>query len=295
MAILFGMLYLNWTFVTSLYFAVTTLSTGGLLGPPCVNNTENNPHTCEFGNIPAVFTGFYAMIGVPLYFLTLGIFASAVIQHSLNARHKAKLYSPIEARDFIYATKLLSDEQSTTLSLGIYTPSSFSHLTISVALNSTSPSTSNSFFYFLEFALLLVVIGEFILLELMRLGVTDLKQIDRIRIKFHELDIKKNNVLDYDELCQGGYLIQSHSHSHTFLGNTNGKSQQEFLHLTNDTLPPFHNNENLPGILLMPRQPTPDEEQDLREEIKEEIHQMQRNRAASLVKIEYDNIYSVKE
>lgn len=116
-AIIWAMSYLNWTFVKSLYFAVTTLSTGGLQGPPCIDGTGDSQR-CEFGDVAAVVTGVYGMIGVPLYFLTLGTFAGAIIEHSIKARHKAKLYSPIEAKDFIYATKLLSDEHSTTLSLG---------------------------------------------------------------------------------------------------------------------------------------------------------------------------------
>lgn len=118
----------------------------------------------------------------------------------------------------------------------------------------------------------------------MRLGVTDRKQIDRIRIKFHELDIKRNNVLDYDELCHGGYLMQSHSHAH----GLNSKNEQEFLHLSGDTSSPFHDEENgtagaAPDHLPVP---TKEEEQYVRDEIKEEIYQMQRNRAASIVRLE---------
>lgn len=117
LAIIWAMSYLRWSWIKSVYFAVTTLSTGGLQGPPCINGDEDT-QKCEFGDVAAVVTGIYGMIGVPLYFLTLGTFAGAIIEHSIKARHKAKLYSPIEARDFMYATKLLSDEHSTTLNLG---------------------------------------------------------------------------------------------------------------------------------------------------------------------------------
>lgn len=140
----------------------------------------------------------------------------------------------------------------------------------------------------------------------MRLGATDRKQIERIRIKFQELDIKKNNVLDYDELCQGGYLIQSKSHTH-FL--TKSKSGTEIVHLTDDTPSPFHDNEvdnNNVGGLNIPNHYIPtspslihehDEhnEQALREQVQEEIQRMQRARSASIAKMDSYDLLHLEE
>jgi hypothetical protein len=118
LSIIWAMSYLRWSFVKSLYFAITTLATGGLQGPSCLEQKGSQSQPCEIDSVAAVTIGIYSMIGVPLYFLTLGTVAGAIIQHSVKARNKAKLFTPIEARDFLYATKLLSDEHSTTLTLG---------------------------------------------------------------------------------------------------------------------------------------------------------------------------------
>lgn len=157
----------------------------------------------------------------------------------------------------------------------------------------------------MKIIILIIFLGEFVLLELMRLGATDRKQIERIRIKFEELDVKKNNVLDYDELCQGGYLIQSKSHAH-FLSKT--KSGTEIVQLSSDTSLPFHdqaqdnngdahNNETNGSAIAshyLPTSPSPRhddlDEQTLREEVQEEIQRMQRARSASISKIDANDL-----
>jgi hypothetical protein len=143
----------------------------------------------------------------------------------------------------------------------------------------------------------LLISGEFVLLELMRLGATDRKQIERIRIKFQELDIKKNNVLDYDELCQGGYLIQTKSKASShFLSRT--KSGTELVHLAPPTSSPFfsqpNRDEGEEGIVV-PNQvlsnlPEGEEEEDeedqqVLQEVLQEIQQMQRVRSASIARL----------
>lgn len=63
---IYGMCYEGWPFVTALYFAVTSCSTAGLLGPPC-NDPEHTKGTagCDFGMNRAVLVGLYALFGVP--------------------------------------------------------------------------------------------------------------------------------------------------------------------------------------------------------------------------------------
>jgi hypothetical protein len=134
----------------------------------------------------------------------------------------------------------------------------------------------------------------------MRLGATDRKQIERIRIKFQELDIKKNDVLDYDELCQGGYLIQTKSKASShFLSRT--KSGTELVQLSGPVSSPFFSPptseegggeggvavpDHLLPNLLEEDEEEEEEDQQVLEEVLQEIHQMQRVRSASIARLE---------
>jgi hypothetical protein len=139
--------------------------------------------------------------------------------------------------------------------------------------------------------------GEFVLLELMRLGATDRKQVERIRIKFQELDIKKNDVLDYDELCHGGYLIQAKSNPHFFSKTSSGT---ELVHITPQISSPFHEVEEgttIPDHLLVPNRDFPEGEEEaeeekerVREEVLEEIQKMQRVRSESIARLEIQDL-----
>jgi hypothetical protein len=42
----------------------------------------------------------------------------------------------------------------------------------------------------------------------MRLGQTNISQINKIKRRFDELNVKHNDVLDFEELCIGGYIVQ---------------------------------------------------------------------------------------
>ena len=166
--VMYGLYMENWSFVISLYFAVSCLSTAGLQTPTCDGSSVES---CTLTPNRGVFLGFFILVGVPLYAVTLGQFAGIAVEHAAEQKRKERMEQPIESRDFHYAATLLSEEHSSTLEL-----------------------------------------GEFIILELMRLGVADRKQIRQIRNRFKELDIKKNSVLDYEELRLGGYVIEGKIH-----------------------------------------------------------------------------------
>lgn len=68
----YGMVMEKWSFVESLHFAVSCLSTAGLQTPTCEGES---PETCAVATHRAVYLGFYILVGVPLYAVTLGQFA----------------------------------------------------------------------------------------------------------------------------------------------------------------------------------------------------------------------------
>jgi hypothetical protein len=65
LGVIYGMVYEKWNFITALYFAVTSCSTAGLLGPPCENIRMNGTQYCDLGLNRAALSGVYGMFGVP--------------------------------------------------------------------------------------------------------------------------------------------------------------------------------------------------------------------------------------
>lgn len=65
LGIIYGMVYEDWSFVTSFYFSVSTCSTAGLLGPPCNDPNTTDTQYCDLGIVRASLAGIYAMFGVP--------------------------------------------------------------------------------------------------------------------------------------------------------------------------------------------------------------------------------------
>ena len=61
---IYGMVYEKWPFITALYFAVTSCSTAGLIGPPCESGVTGT-YTCDLGSNRASMIGVYSLFGVP--------------------------------------------------------------------------------------------------------------------------------------------------------------------------------------------------------------------------------------
>lgn len=165
---IYGMVVEKWTFITSLYWAITTASTGGLQSAECISNTTGT--NCNMGNFRGSMMGFFMMVGVPIYAVAFGQYARLVISKTVQYQEEKLLNRPIEDAEFIFAANILSPEGSETL-----------------------------------------VLGEYILLELMRLGITNKRQIENMKEKFLELDTLNRGELDIDDLRKEGKVVESKS------------------------------------------------------------------------------------
>jgi hypothetical protein len=160
----YGVIFEEWTVITSLYWAVTAASTGGLQSPVCIEGTEGK--TCNFGDVRGSLMSIWMMISVPLYATAFGQYARMAVKKTLRYREQNLLKRPMEDAEFLFAANVLSPEGSETL-----------------------------------------VLGEYILLELMRLGITDPRQIEAMKRKFHELDTLNRGEIDIDDLKSAGKVV----------------------------------------------------------------------------------------
>mmetsp|Transcript_74872 Transcript_74872/g.219341 ORF Transcript_74872/g.219341 Transcript_74872/m.219341 type:complete len:418 (+) Transcript_74872:66-1319(+) len=77
LGIIYGVVAEKWSFIQSLYFAVSTCSTGGLQS---VTRSPDGWHV--------LFAAFFALIGVPMYGAALGTFANVIVD-----RYNAKVFN----------------------------------------------------------------------------------------------------------------------------------------------------------------------------------------------------------
>eukprot|EP01037_Dinobryon_pediforme_P021241 gene21241-22061_t len=65
LGVVYGIVYEGWSFITSLYFAITASSTAGLQSPPCLKSSTFGTQYCDLGVIRAALSGVFSMVGVP--------------------------------------------------------------------------------------------------------------------------------------------------------------------------------------------------------------------------------------
>jgi len=92
---IYGTQHEGWTFITSLYYCITAMSTAGLQGP------STDP-------IGMWFTGTYTLLGVPLYGACLGIFANYLIDANQAKSEDDHFNKVITANECMYFSKLLA-------------------------------------------------------------------------------------------------------------------------------------------------------------------------------------------
>ena len=108
--ILLGALYQVWyldaRFMDGLYFAVSGLSTGGLLAPQDFAPDTDTPE--EHTQKVAVFwfIGWYVLVGVPIFGMCLGQGAAVLVSRYTAQKTKEKVNMDITAAEFQYAEAL---------------------------------------------------------------------------------------------------------------------------------------------------------------------------------------------
>jgi Ca2+-binding EF-hand superfamily protein len=93
-AVVFGVAHEEWPFITSVYFAVTSVSTAGLQG---VNDPSDD--------FSMWFTGLLVYVGVPTYAAALGLLAGALTEHVERAKLEASLNERMSAAEFRCAAR----------------------------------------------------------------------------------------------------------------------------------------------------------------------------------------------
>ncbi len=168
----YGVYKEGYTFITGLYWAVTSCATGGLQTPPCLGPGTDDGTTCNMGDFRGTVMGVYFLIGVPIYAITIAQYARRLFGPLAVERELRLMDRPIEDSQFLYAANVLSPEGSETL-----------------------------------------VMGEYIILELLRLGLVDQARIEQFKQKFYELDVHNKGELEFSDLHAIGKIVPRKMHS----------------------------------------------------------------------------------
>ena len=107
----------DWTLISSLYWAVTTLSTAGLQSPYC---EAGYAHTCNIPSITALTMGFFMMFGIPVYAVALGKVAQAALEYSNRQFHLRLLNTPITRGQLNFVSKAFSPSSGESLACSDY-------------------------------------------------------------------------------------------------------------------------------------------------------------------------------
>ena len=157
----------DWTLISSVYWAVTTLSTAGLQSPDCENGSGT---TCNISSTTALTMGFFMMVGIPIYAVALGKLAQMVLEYTTRQHQLRLLNKPI-----------LREE-------------------IELASSAFSPTSANS-----------LGCSDYILLELLRCGITKETYVYSLKKRFDELDARKTGFLMIPDLVRAGLVTVADS------------------------------------------------------------------------------------
>eukprot|EP00940_MAST-03C_sp_MAST-3C-sp2_P001354 g1354.t1 len=181
--VIYGMAYEDWTFISSIYFGITAMSTGGLQTP-----STDDP-------LAVLFCGVYVLIGVPLYGCCLGLFANGLID-KVQARKE-------EDQEKAFVSKMEFNMTQHVRALGgdggggSNEESSSKEKTSSEDDNDSDSDDDDDSANWREEA---IEKYDFILMELLRTGKIDLDFIKYVDKKFEEFDADRSGTISWNEI-----------------------------------------------------------------------------------------------
>ena len=100
---LWGAIAEGWGPITSVYFAVGALGTGGLQAPSLTAQGVIKPSS-------ALFVGLWCLTGIPLFGMALGGGASMFVSRVIAAKERRAMQRPITTEEFEFAQSLFEDD-----------------------------------------------------------------------------------------------------------------------------------------------------------------------------------------
>ena len=160
-------IYEGFTVIKSIYFVVSSLSGCGNISPDC---TDGGSYDCTLGGRAYILT-IFIVVGFPLYHVNMAMMALYFISRLLDNTVKIQILKPWTRQEFDFAHKILRP------------------------YNSNSVKLSQEKLHTLS-------LGDFLLMELLRLGQVDDQLLADLKELFSALDVDGNGRVSFEELQQ---------------------------------------------------------------------------------------------
>lgn len=173
--VLYGLFYEGWSFSHSLLFSLAAMSTAGNISPICEGNIDGH---CALGTPRALFIGTYLIIGVPIFAFTVAQFAEILVERAIKANEQRLMTRPLTEEEFQFAYEL---HEGKITQAGSDESSLEEHAKQATALCDEKEIRLD--------------LGDFIVLELLRLQKVTVYDLRNIKALFDMLDEDGDGVL----------------------------------------------------------------------------------------------------
>eukprot|EP00981_Chlorochromonas_danica_P015850 scaffold14709_cov268-Ochromonas_danica.AAC.13 len=113
LGILYGVYYEHWDIYHAAFFSLSAMSASGTSPPVCeeeggaAGGGGGSPSsTCRLGNMRSFLVGTYLLFGVPIFTYTMGQFAEILVERAIRARERELLMRPLSEEEFRFAMEL---------------------------------------------------------------------------------------------------------------------------------------------------------------------------------------------